>query len=537
MTGLCAALLLSFAVVFRMAMHGPVFADEAPWLMQNSHMLYDGGKMVNMYPSCESNFAVAVPWLMMPGRVFASLLHPDNLWGMRVESAVKYLLCIGLLAMVCRKALGMGWLLAVSGVAAVMSFGFLPSIYLLDRPETSVMAGITLVVLMGFVEAGTRWRKIALGVAYFCVLSWVFSTHPKIQAAFPALLVMAWFIGARIFASVAGRLVFMVASVVMMGSCMDLWKEHQTCPDSAEGTHYLKVHTLVPSQMFDEPAKALVVMGKNLADAGHKYFTSLRVNSSYLGIYGMRMRMPAGWLRDMINGAVVMTVVGLLMALAVSVVAAARQGAQAAWPRSLPFLLVLPPLMVVMTKLNMWSFWEIGFLLYMGVLALVLMVGQVQWHMRYPRGFQTALAVVMGVSVLSHGLLYAGWKGFYDDAGSARHVNGVYEHRGEKYFPLHFQTMFDEGREERIQAAAAMCGIALDGTSKHIVFDDWTYLSVYRSFQPFYGMYLFKTAPREGVIAFLKRKESSGVVMMCSSLTPSLRALAQEKDGVCCVKP
>src|SRR5690606_15190056 len=141
---------ISFAMVFWMVRTGPVFHDEIHWQLQNAHLNYDGYKLVNLYAVCVSNFTWPVPLLLLPGRIFASLFHPENLMQLRILGMVKYLVCIGLFSLFAYKVLEKKYrfIMVLAVIIAVLSIGFLPTLLIYARPESSILIGVLFILLL-----------------------------------------------------------------------------------------------------------------------------------------------------------------------------------------------------------------------------------------------------------------------------------------------------------------------------------------------------------------------------------------------------
>ncbi len=537
----------SFSLLLAMVAQGPVFTDETSWLLQTDHMLFDGWRMVNMYPTCESNFSWAIPWPMLPGRLFAGLLHPDTLVMMREQTAGKYLGCIGLLAAIMRQVFEgrMGRLMALGVSASVLSVGFLPVLYLFNRPEINIMLGFSALVLMALMapKHRGRWQAAVFWAGYFFLLSWVFSQHPKVQALLPAVGVMAWVMARQAFAA-RGRVVFLLMVGVMMLACVALWRVHQTCPDSPQVVAFLEHHTITPQQLWREPLHSLKLMVQNVSEAKNRYLKAIAPGTPFLLLYGVENQLAPDSLllgASALGVRALLVLLGAVMMAAVLRVMEGRAGRKdAVLPLSLPLLILLAPLQVVATKNNIWSFWEAGYVFYLFLLSFVLLISGLRWHVLFPRIMAGMMVITVGVAVVSQVQFRASWAGFYARVESPQLRNGYTGGFTEKdLFANHFQGIFDgEQRRRRIETVAAQCHIPLDGSGQHIVFDDWTYMDTYRNFEPFYGNFLMVNPPEhESIMAFLKRKQSSGVIMLCSSLPPELKEQAVELEGVCCLKP
>ncbi len=531
--------LLGFAVVFWMCVRGPLFTDEIHWMLQVAHSRFDGGKMVGLFAVCQSNFSWDIPWLMLPGREFASYLHPESLVGIRVYACLKFLGCVGLFAAIMREALGRvhSWMVCAGVSAALFSIGFLPVLFVFNRPETGILLGISVLVLAAQYRQALAlgwWRRVVVA-GWFFMLSWLLSLHPKAQSFFPVVLLLSWLMAVAFYER-RGRIAFMGGVVVMMVSCVSLWAPHQQCPDAPSVITFLHNHTLVPQDFVTDPLGSLGKMAHNFTTMHYKYLMPFVLGPLFLGIYTLAdMGVDRSWL-EFAADVLALGVLGLVTA----VIAVGgwrcvrREKMSGGLPASVGVLLLVPVLMVIATKLDFWSFWEAAFLFYMICLSAVLLVGRRQ------RGMRAMAAFIVMAGLVNQFTFYYDWHGMYTHMESSTEFpNGFL--KGYGVMEQHFQGIFDESqRKERVAEVAQMCHIPLDNTAQHILFDETTYMSIHETREPYYSKFLFFNPPgnNESTVAFLKRTGSSGALTLCSTLaySPELQSVAKQKYGLCCVQ-
>lgn len=530
---LIALLSLSFGMVLWLAYQAPLFVDDAHWLIQNSRIIHDGFKIINLYPQCTGNFVQGIPWPLIPGRAFAALFHPDTLIGIRYLGLVKYLLSIGCIAFIIWLLFDkkLPYVLALGGVTALLSLGSLPIIMTLDRPETSIILGICLMILAAL--AGSRTQSaphLALTAClYICVLSWLFSTHPKAQSLIPAALVAACVFN---ISNRHLRMAFIAGVAILSISSVMLWKNHTSCADYPKVEQRLGWHSVIPKDFTNNPTAATGQIIENIQSSYQNYSPAWQTTASYLGFFTVddvsTVPLPFYKLANAINTIII---AGIVMFLITGSGRCLLQHNRRAMLWSLLAWCILMPALLVILTLKHSHMKEGGLIVATLLLSGMLLLWLNKWQEKHLGLAKRICIILIPISIVNHGLFAAQWHSLFEHTATPAPAEHGYFSNDSR-----FQTIFDSReRNLSIIKAAEACSISTSAAS-HLVVDDYTYMPFKNTFQPFYGRTLFLWGvPDNDYIAFLNRTQSDGVVTLCQSLPKPLRMLATENDGICCI--
>lgn len=531
-----------FLVSFYYVFHSPLYIDDPMWLIQNARLPYDGFRMINLFPMCRSNFTWEVPWVMWPGRLFAAALHPDSYITLRLIGMGKYLLCIAVMSAVV-------WLhfrpvapllVLIGGVAAFLSFGILPLLMVFTRPETGMFIGCGLLYLLMTASRRTerpKYQYILAGL-FVLVLSWFLSLHPKSQFFLPAVLLMAC--GIRLPRRHL-RLLFVLLIVYMGFQDYRLWKVHPTCPSWPMTMYILSNHTLVPKTFKQDPERFFRIMFSNLSKAKKFYVDSALFQRRYWVNQGglawfspPRVRMEY---HDLANRLIKYNFLLFAMFAFVGLLSATnRHGILVLFrpcPAAVAFWLAVALGMQIAIKRSS-TFYETAMIWPIGLMVAVLLIAQEGWQEKYRRTAWGMLAFMMVTAMVSHWGFVSQLRPYLIKMGDSEQYHNGFIAAGR--VSVH-QAIFDyPEREKRIVRAAEQCAIPRDQSARHVVIDEYTYLPFRKTFQPFYGTYLYLWGPRgRSLLGLLRRRGSTGLVSLCRILPYTLRQKATDVEGICCI--
>ncbi|MFO0389053.1 MAG: hypothetical protein ACK502_04945 [Alphaproteobacteria bacterium] len=528
---------LSFGSAVWLAFRAPIFVDDAHWLIQNSRALYDNLHIINLYPQCISNFAQSVPWPLLPGRIFASLFHPETLIGIRYFGLIKYLLCVVLVASAIwllfekRPAF---WLI-LCAVVVLLSLGSLPLIMTMNRPESSILIGMCLMLLIPLmsVRLATPSGLIYAISIYLCVLSWLFSTHPKVQILIPAALLATSMFSIQ---DQRRRILLLVAVGSICISSVMLWKNHSTCPDYTMIETRLSWHSVLPQDITNKPDAAIRQIAQNIKETYTHFAPAIQTTKRYIGFFtvtGTTAIYQNAY--TAINAINVILFLCVLILLGISIVTRLRwHHRNSNWKHTswlmLALAIMLPAMLVILTLKHSHAK-EGGMIIGTLLLACSLCIWLNGWHIKYAGVVRHTFMVLIPLGILNHALFFDQWNTLFQHTANPTLTKHGYFEADNR-----FQTIFDSvERNQAIIKAATACNINASN-AKHLVVDDYTYMPFYKTFQPFYGRTLFLWGvPNKDYIGFLYKTGSDGVVTLCSSLPKRLKPLALENNGICCI--
>lgn len=535
--------LISFAIIYLMVFKAPLFVDDAHWPIQSGRVLFDSLKMISLYPQCTSNFVWTVGWPLLPGRIFTSLVHPENLISIRISGMAKYLVCIGLLSGIAYWLFEkkVPFLLFLGSTAALLSIGFLPVIMTLNRPETSIVIGSLLLVACTLISKQYNMKSfqpMCWVMAYLAVTSWLLSMHPKTQALIPAIWLLAY------SASLPSRkikILIFVGLIAISIASIQLWRTHSDCLDYPNVETMLKNYSVVPDDLQERPVYFKDKLMENLKRSPERYLPAYAHSEKYLGFmpqagHPNQANRPLLLFTNYVN---LSLLVCLFYTMFIASVFHLKDEFKLSWkPVSwkwlLPLALFLPVVVIVLMRQSFSVTKETGMFICFFWFALIWYAAANGWHHRFRKTIITLCGIIMLCGILNHIAFYQGWHGFFEYTGNPKNFrHGHYAH--DPYNRL--QAIFDSPqRNQELLKLAGRCNIKPDNTTHHLVVDDWTYMPFYKTFQPFYGRTLFQHGvPGNDFITFLRQTDSDGVVALCSNLPQQLRPLAINQDGLCCI--
>ena len=526
-----------FAVQLFIAFFLPIYTDEFGFKWGYARAFLDDGKTQLLNISCRADPTVAWPLLWMPARWFDALLyqdlsHPSKLRVFGFVYAGIFLIALYSLVRRARWSLegastGLVYVFAISFCA----LGVLPFLLVMNRPELELMSGVA--VLLVLVLRGASVVNIWLVYACLALLQYyLFAHHPKSILLIPLFLASWLALRGPSALKFLGALWIGVLAVSLYMFYLRLLQ----CPLD----NYVRINVLRDTlsvdllRLFPE---YFIWQGFNNLFGSLQYVSSVTFRAEYMSGWLPPDDLRSHGLAGVANlGIEIMWLLPLLLSVAGLAMFIRRAGAATSRPLREEDRAVGVVFVGLFTSLALTCIAQINrndykstqillMILLCAVLALISHVKPVKqriWRKMMGGAFVICIVsqIVFFQSFASYAL--ASWSVPGPTIGQPFSVS----HVGYASF------------RSDVAELARQCGISEHNPPEHLVLDDSTYPVFWRSKLPYHLVYI--TGWWAGGIPDLKvlleERRYGGVVSKCGTLPKSLRELANEKNGICCVQ-
>lgn len=512
----------------------PVYTDDMGWRFQERAAI-DGVDRVYT-DSCGPVSKAVPPLFMMPARHYSAFfngLFPDPFW-IRVSGVAYALALAGLVLVLLRRLLpdGERRRQATTVVFALLGLGVLPLLMVWSRPEQPLLLCLTGALILALPPRGKEppfaGALRPAGIALLAAIA--LSYHMKAVVMAPAFLACIA-VAARGREHLMARALAGAATLVLIASGAHYWFTRMQCPGNPG----------LARQYAGQNVLATLRSGEPLGEVVPTLLRNLSL-PEYFALAAPRPVMMSEWLPSGLvsDGASKLWIVALTLGWMAAIVLAAR----AALPRLLHGLsarrVERPGLLgaVLLGIALAWGLsqvqrntYEAIFVLPILALAVALLLGGADDE-EARRPPLPRLAPVLAILALCSQVAVLAIYG-PSMVESARRP-GVSANQ-----PMSLSVAGYPGVRRTVLAAARQCGIRPGRHLNGLMIDETTYLAFADSYRP--NHWLGVTGAWKGSVsdpvAFLRSRRSSGIVMACRNLTPGLRAIAREREGICCVAP
>jgi len=538
------------ASVFVLAVLGalflPVYSDEIGWRFQERAALDGVDRLFS--DICGPNTLAAPPFLMMPVRYFSAytnLLFADPFW-VRISGIAYVLIWLGMIFALINRIASQSAARYALGLIAVglMALANTPLVLALSRPEQPILLAVTGALLIAFADGvpgasdsslRPTPRKVAwLRCAMLVVLAIIgLSYHLKALFVLPVFLACLFFCcrgsNALVPRVTAGGVMVAVAYVSVR-----YWLDRLACPDDPVLSKLLS-HNSFGTDISDVSSVKELFL----------FFVQLSANislSEYVRLVvpvsdPMSGWLPAGqigelWSQRWENGLyIVWSVLGIaaLGGLVLGIRDTLRS--HRIDPRAVVAVLLALSAIGWGTTQIARNIYEAAFVLPLFMLAVVLALSCAGSGLRIAklRGF---LAIFSGIAaVASIGATSLLW------APSLREAN-----RHEAYVPQQPFSIAVFGYDKhkpKILELARQCRIPEPAKAHRVLIDELTYFPFMESYLPEHRLGVFEVwnGSIDDPVAYLKARNSDGIIVGCHNLPPELRANAKAQGQFCCLAP
>lgn len=520
-----AALLLSIAFGVMV----PIYADELAWRFQLSRLVQDGWVDRIANESC-GNLAITPPFFMWPVRLVDSLstaltTHPLEIRLIGMATALAMIAVLIAIVRAVRPADGTRRAVATLAYALI-GIGLLPLLMVWSRPEQPVALAMLLTVLVTLrgIEpgrsAGARWLGVGLVFALAVI---AISLHAKVFFFFP-LFAAAMLLLVPPGAHRLARAVLIAALALIWAASFHYWSLRFACPDDP----------VMAARFGTQNLASMIVSGKIAADGENGVLAILGkiMPFEYFHAAMPGPRLMSSWLPALMLWPPIAIAWKVLLSLcwiaaAILAIGSLRDRVVRARPAAvtLALAIVLGIAACSVTQLQK-NAYEAALMLPLLVAALVLILGS---DPRRIRGLGRVALWVAVISVAGQAALAAR---LAPRLALSQAAAGTIPAQNLS------TPIFSYGAiGSQVRQAARLCRIPLDGSAKSVSVDEFSYLAFARSWRPMYrfgmvGDWAYSVGDSR---AFLRARQSSGIIGQCRHFKPELRAGAVQVGEICCL--
>lgn len=531
------AVAVLFASQLFIAFFLPIYTDEFGFKWGYARAFLDGGKMQLFTISCRADPTAAWPLLWMPARwldafMYEDLSHPTKLRVFGFVYAGIFLIALfSLVRRACSSFEGAPASLVYVFALSFCALGVLPFLLVMNRPEIELMGGVA--VLLVLVLRGARVANIWLVCAGLALLQYyLFAHHPK------AILLIPLFIASWLALRGSAGLKFL--GVLWIGilavSLYTFYFRLLQCPLD----NYVRINVLrdtLSVELLRVFPEYFIWQGLNNLFGSLQYVSSVtfraEYTSSWLPTDELRSHGLAGvanpgieimWLLPLLSS--VVGLVTLIGRTTPAIRTSLREQERAVGVVFVGLVTSLALTCIAQINRNDYKSTQILLLVLLcAVLALISQVKPIKQHIwRKMMGAAFVICIVSQIVFFRSFATYAtaNWLVPGPTIGQPFSVS----HVGYGAF------------RTQVASLARECGFSEHHPPEHLVLDDSTYPVFWRSRLPYHLVYL--TGGWAGGIrdlkALLEERRYGGIVSKCTILPLSLRKMAKEENGICCVQ-
>jgi hypothetical protein len=524
--GLCLSLLVGALL--------PVYTDEIGWRLQLRAAIDGVDIMFN--DICGPNTLARPAWFMMPARWFSATanLALPNPFFVRAAGVVCAVLWVGLLLVLTGRVERDAHRRARMQIVllSLMGTGLLPFLMVLSRPEQPVLLAITAAVVLALLPLPRRraaawaWVKVGLILALAAI---AMSYHLK-GVLYSVVAASCIAVCARGRASMLPRVMGCIALLGLTLSSALYWVGRFRCPGDEK----------LAGMLAGENIAAVMAQGGSM---GELLLQAIRGANpfNYVALAAPTASPMSNWLPPGTFPGWVITVAGVLLilawvtAFALTLRALARRFARTGWRG-----LAEPQILIgfaIFGCVLVWGASQLNKNVYEAshVLPLLLVAFALVWSLPDAQGenHSRAEAVLprafLAVALISQALVLGAGVG---PLLRAAQMPGYPERQ-----PFSVSIVGYDHIRQDIARAMAMSGIPSDHPLQRLLIDDLTYLALQEHRLPLHRLGVLSTwnGSIDDPVAYLRSRDSDGVVVGCGYLPEHMRAAASRSGEVCAI--
>jgi len=512
----------------------PIYTDEIGWRLQLRAAIDGVDTMFN--DLCGPGTLAVPPWFMIPARAFsaaANLALADPLF-VRAAGVACALLWVGLLVLLTRRIeRDPDRLLRTQAVLlSLLAMGVLPFLMVLSRPEQPVLLATTAIILVALVPqnslraAPLAWAKVALILALSTV---AVSYHLK-GVLYSVVAAAALTVCARGRGTVLPRIVGAAALAALTASSAQYWIGRFQCPGDAK----------LGAMLARENIAAVMAQGGSATDLALQALGSANP-FNYVGLALPDATPMSNWIPPEMFSGTTAALVGLLVlgswigAFVLTFLSLRGYFASAGW-RGLcePRILIAG---AIFGCVVVWGASQLNKNVYEAshVLPLLLVAFALTWSL--PHGalaggsrIVAALPLAFVAFAFASQALVLG-----SSAGPlfrASQVAGYPDRQPFSASIAHYASVRAD-----VDRAMARSGMPAGRPLRRLLVDDLTYLALQRHRLPLHrlGVLSVWNGSIDDPVAYLRSRDSDGVVVGCDHLPPEMRAAASRSGEICAI--
>ncbi len=547
------AVIFGFLLALAAGIFLPVYTDEVGWRFQERAWIDGVDKLYS--DQCGPNTLAIPPLFMWPARWFSAFFNthfPDPLF-VRV-SGVLYAMAFVWLVLRLIRQIGRSDedrdVLAIIA-AALMGLGVTPLLLVWSRPEQPILLAITTAILIAsggwrspgnlfapfngiaYAQApaspGTAWRRSLLILTLALV---ALSYHFKAVLVAPAFIACICF-ASRGRRSLAARGIAIALLLLATGSAAKYWVTRLECPnDPIVAKQHARQNLggqMITGSVGTGEAVLRILGNYHLESYVNRAAPSVDPMSSWLPIGMVSNDETRGWR----GGMTIIWALALIAGIA-SFVSGVRIAIRDR---------VIPPEPIIALMLfggvSIWcvsqitrNAYEASFVLPLLMLAIVLSLSSPHGSGAL-RQWLSTLALAIGPLMLLSIVLVSGLYGptLLEDATER------------DFLPMHPWSVPVFGYHQSyrdIAGVARDCHLPPTNQASNLLLDDITYFAFMRSQRPQHELAILSPQWRGSItdpIAYLRDRQSSGIILRCRWLPKDLQARAHQRGAYCCLAP
>ena len=229
----------------------PVYIDEISYQMLDARAGYDGFVCGGLFPMCKSGSLLSVPFFWRPAKlaywaVYNPVVSLQTFRYMGIAVALISVLALTALAAVALAARGFKKWLSFGFVMAACSFGVLPFLLTLNRPEAPLAACIGWFAFAPFILSRLSRKMQLSGLVFsFAVLSFGLGLHPKMMLFAPLALVVFGIQSVKLWGRYAAIAVCGLA-VLFFAQSFLVYAKSSRCPESPQVAAFVSDQYYMP---------------------------------------------------------------------------------------------------------------------------------------------------------------------------------------------------------------------------------------------------------------------------------------------------
>ena len=265
-----ALLLLLSCALWRLAACAAIYLDEISYQILNARAGYDHFLYSGLFPMCYSACSISMPWFWRPAKFlywalylpvhdFRLFHHIGVAIGLASTGALAWLASLALAKRGVSKALAAGF------IVAVCSFGVLPLVLVMNRPESLITICAGWFAFAPFIFRAEHSRKLHIAVVLgsFAVLSLFLGLHPKALLFMPLVLVSLWTLAGNLGGRKASVTACLLA-LLFAGQSYGVYSRSVRCPESPSLNRINSVQYYMPGpDALSAPTAALKELAGN----------------------------------------------------------------------------------------------------------------------------------------------------------------------------------------------------------------------------------------------------------------------------------
>lgn len=531
--------LLLFASALLFSIFVPVYSDEVATKLILARAFDEGWTLVSLFPQCKSSFISSLPLTWYPAATFYGVIYSKlELLGLRIVGIGGAIVWIAVMVYWSLNVVR-SWTLRLYTIAALIalnSFGVLPFILVLARPEQILVLCIAyyciVPLFLRFDKTHSFWLHVLIVTSFVLITSVFYYSHPKALFFTPLVL-------ASVICSVQLRrwqylipLMFFIFATVYQS--YDHAKLVYQCDEAPILRAELALNTINPSLLASNPKVFFVDAIKNLISAPRKIVKHVPLQKNYQS--GWLPPSPgAGGLLAKILGVVtkVFFVLSFLTVFFFSIRKVLTEFKERKiTTQSIIATMLALSLLVHIALYNAWHFYTPGLIFPALIILALLMWGEYLEKVPVVPLARITLASLLVFAALNLGVLLV--KVVPQMVRQSKSHGASLKDQWLSVSPFQFDI-----QRTTIRSLALQCNIEGDGVDRLIV-DHATYYAFDRLREPIHVLYISEVAfgkDIEGreIIPFLTEIKSPGIIARCDYIPPALRDSAKSSHGYCCV--